>query len=143
VGDWRARGIAASGLRTWRETGDLDREVRFDEGSDAPGPLDLAVAVERPAPGADRQQRVLVFADADFLSNAYLGLGTNRTLGSNAMSWLSSDNALVDVPSMMAPDLDFAPGQAARAVIALGAPVILPLALLGFGLARWRRRRHR
>ena len=40
----------------------------------------------------------------------------------------------------MAPDLDFAPSRAARAVIALGAPVLLPMVLLAVGLARWRRR---
>ena len=139
---WRARGLAATGLRAWRETGDLDREVRFEEASDVPGPLDLAVALERPGAGDGDPQRVVVFADADFLSNAYLGLGANRDLGSNAVNWLSQDDALVDVPAVMAPDLDFAPDQLARAVIALGAPVLLPLGLFAFGIARWRRRRH-
>ncbi len=136
---WQVRGIAATGLRAWRETGDLDRAVRFDDGADAAGPLDLVVALERPRP-AGGSQRVMVFGDADFLSNAYLGLGANRALGSNAMNWLSGDDALVDVPVVMAPDLDFAPGQAERAVIALGPGLVLPLALLAFGLVRWRRR---
>ena len=139
---WKVHGIAASGLRSWRETGNLERAVSFDAQVDEPGPLDLAVALQRPrADGAE--QRVLVFGDADFLSNAYLGLGINRTLGSNALNWLSADDVLVDVPVVMAPDLDYAPSQAARAVIALGAPVALPVLLLVAGLLRWRRRRHR
>jgi len=140
---WQVRGLAATGLRAWRETGNLDQAVSFDADEDVPGPLDLAVALQRPSPKSDASQRVLVFGDADFLSNAYLGLGANRTLGSNAVNWLSDDAQLVDVPSVMAPDLDFAPGQPARALIALGAPLLLPLGLLGFGLARWRRRRGR
>ena len=137
---WQARGIAATGLRAWRETGDLDTAVRFDDGADAAGPLDLAVALERPRPGGAGQQRVLVVGDGDFLSDAYLGLAGNRDLGSNAITWLSGDDALLDVPVVMAPDLDFAPSRAARAVIALGAPVLLPMVLLAVGLARWRRR---
>jgi hypothetical protein len=140
---WQVRGLAASGLRAWRETGDLDQAVRFDAGADAPGPLDVAVALERPRSDAGGTQRALVFGDGDFLSNAYLGLGANRTLGTNALHWLGEDEQLVDIPVVMAPDLDYAPGQAARAAIALGAPVLLPIALLGFGLVRWRRRQSR
>lgn len=139
---WTVHGIAASSLRSWRETGDLQRAVSFDASHDEPGPLDVAVAVQRTHAGGG-EQRVLVFGDADFLSNAYLGLGSNRTLGSNAMNWLSTDDALVDIPVVMAPDLDYAPSQAARAVIALAAPVVLPALLLLAGLVRWLRRRHR
>ena len=139
---WKVQGIAASGLRSWRETGDLQRAVSFDTPADEPGPLDVAVALRRPRSGGD-EQRVLVFGDADFLSNAYLGLGSNRTLGSNALNWLSADDALVVIPVVMAPDLDYAPSQAARAIIALGAPVLLPVLLLATGFVRWLRRRHR
>lgn len=139
---WTVHGIAASSLRSWRETGDLARAVSFDAQADEPGPLDVAVALQRPRADGE-QQRVLVFGDADFLSNAYLGLGINRTLGSNAMNWLSADDVLVDIPVVMAPDLDYAPSQAARAVIALGAPVLLPALLLLTGFVRWLRRRHR
>jgi len=140
---WQVRGIAATGLRAWRETGNLDDAVRFDAEHDTAGPLDLAVALERPRPDGAGRQRVVVFGDGDFLSNAYLGLAGNRDLGSNAISWLSGDDALLDIPVVMAPDLDFAPSPAVRAVIALGAPMLLPLALLVVGLARWRRRRVR
>lgn len=139
---WKVQGIAASGLRSWRETGDLDRAVSFDPQHDEPGPLDLAVALQRPRADGE-EQRVLVFGDADFLSNAYLGLGINRALGGNALNWLSTDDVLVDIALVRAADLDFAPSQAARAVIALGAPMVLPLALIVIGLARWQRRRHR
>jgi hypothetical protein len=138
---WTVRGIAASGLRSWRETGNLEQAVRFDEDVDVPGPLDIAVALQRPRSAGPGMQRVLVFGDSDFLSNAYLGLGANRTLGSNAMNWLGDAEHLVNVPTIQAPDLDYAPSQTARAIIALGAPVLLPACLFGFGVLRWRRRR--
>jgi ABC-type uncharacterized transport system involved in gliding motility auxiliary subunit len=139
---WQTRGLAATGLRAWRETGDLDQAVSFDPEHDAAGPVDLAVAMQRPRPGGG-SQRVLVVGDADFLSNAYLGLGANLALGRNAVNWLSEDDRLLDVPAVMAPDLDFAPSQPARAAIALGAPLLLPLLLLAIGLLRWQRRRAR
>jgi hypothetical protein len=140
---WRFTGIAATGLRAWRETGELTDAVRFDAGEDTIGPLDIAVAGSRPHPSGRGEQRIVVFGDIDFLSNAYLGLGANLALGSNAFDWLNADDELLNVPVVMAEDLDYNPGQAARAVIALGAPILLPLALLAFGLLRWRARRLR
>jgi hypothetical protein len=123
---WQTRGLAATGLRAWRETGDLDQAVSFDAERDTAGPLDLAVALQRPRPSGG-SQRVLVVGDADFLSNAYLGLAANLALGSNAVSWLSEDDRLLDVP----------------VVRALGAPLLLPVVVLALGLLRWQRRRAR
>ena len=140
---WHFTGLAATGLRAWRETGDLTQAVRFDANVDSAGPFDIALAGSRPHPSGRGEQRIVVFGDADFLSNAYLGLGANRALGSNAVTWLNADDELLAIPVVMAADLDYNPGQSARAIIALLAPIILPLALLAFGLLRWRARRLR
>lgn len=137
---WQVKGLAATSLTSWRETGDLDAAVRFDESADVAGPLDLIVALERPTT-TDRTQRVVVFGDADFLSNAYLGLDQNRKLGDATVSWLVHDDAMVQVPTFIAPDLAFAPSPVSRAVIALAAPITLPLVVLVAGAWRWRRRR--
>lgn len=141
--DWHFTGLAATGLRAWRETGDLSSAVRFDEGADVIGPLDIAIAGARPHPSGQGEQRIVVFGDTDFLSNAYLGIGANRSLGSNAMNWLSDDDKLIDIAVVMAADLNYTPSQIARAIIALGAPIILPLLLFAFGIIRWRMRRGR
>jgi ABC-type uncharacterized transport system involved in gliding motility auxiliary subunit len=142
VQGWSAKGIAASSLSSWLETGDLDAAVRFDDGADLPGPLDLAVALQRTLPDG-RQQRAVVVGDADFLSNAYLGLAGNKALGQAAVDWLSNVDALLDVASPGAPDLDFAPSSMARVLIALVTPVLLPLLIVVTGLVGWRRRRAR
>jgi ABC-type uncharacterized transport system involved in gliding motility auxiliary subunit len=117
--------------------------LSFDAGEDSVGPLDIALAGARPHPSGRGEQRIVVFGDSDFLSNAYLGLGANRALASAAFHWVSGDDEVLNVPVVMAQDLDYDPNQIARAVIALGAPIILPLALLAFGLLRWRARRQR
>ena len=127
-------------MTSWRETGDLNAAVGFDEGRDSPGPLDVVVALER-ASARDRGQRVLVVGDADFLSNAYLGLDRNRALGDAAISWLVHDDAMIDVPAFAATDLAFEPSNGARAAIALAAPIVLPLIVFAAGAWRWRRRR--
>lgn len=141
VSGWRVRGIAASPLNSWRETGDLAAAVRFDEGRDSPGPADLAVALQRPAATDRTEQRVFVVGDTDFASNAYLGLGVNRAFASHIFNWLSADDSLIDLPVIRARDLNFHPDRLPKAIIVLGAPIVLPLALFGFGLYRWRRRR--
>ena len=140
---WHFTGIAATGLRAWRESGDLSKALRFDASEDTVGPLDIALAGRRRHPSQQGEQRIMVFGDIDFLSNAYLGLGANRVLGSNALNWLNGDHDVLSVPVVMAQDLDYNPNQTARSIIALAAPIALPLALLAFGLLRWRARRLR
>jgi hypothetical protein len=139
---WSPRGIATSPLSSWLETGDLTEAVRFDDGADTPGPLDLAVALERPGK-AGGSQRALVFGDADFLSNAYLGLVGNRDLGRAAMRWLTAASGSPAPTSRAAPDLDFAPAAVDRAAIALTGPVLAPALIVLLGLVSWLRRRRR
>jgi ABC-type uncharacterized transport system involved in gliding motility auxiliary subunit len=139
---WQVRGIAASPLNSWRETGDLSVAVRFDEQSDSPGPADLAVAMQRVHSDTHKQQRVVIVGDSDFASNGYLGLGENRAFAVNMFNWLSADDALLNLPVIAAFDLNFNPAPIPKAVIVLGAPIVLPLIVFGFGLIRWQRRRH-
>ncbi len=140
---WQVRGIAASPLNSWRETGDLSAAVRFDEQTDSPGPADLAIAMQRIHSDTHIQQRVVIVGDSDFASNAYLGLGANRTFAVNMFNWLSADDALLNLPVIAAFDLDFNPAPIPKAVIVLGAPIVLPIIIFGFGLWRWHRHRQR
>ncbi len=148
---WSTTGLLSTGLRTWQETGPLDASVQFEAGSDVAGPLDLAIAMQRPLPngsaaregGETLEQRVVVFGDGDFLSNAYVGRAGNLELGLNVINWLSRDDALLDVPPRTAVDVAFDPSPAARAIIALGPPLGVPLLLLATGLYVWNSRRRR
>ncbi len=87
------------------------------------------------------QQKVVVAADGDFLSNAYLGSGGNRRLGLSLFHWLSAERDLVTIDAPSAPDqrLSLPAGVAwLLPAIFLGG---LPLALIIAGVAVWWHRR--
>jgi gliding motility-associatede transport system auxiliary component len=45
--EWRAAPLLSSGADAWIETGKLEGELRYDEGSDHHGPLDIALRLTR------------------------------------------------------------------------------------------------
>ncbi len=125
----------------WAETGDLRATVRFDPGEDSRGPLNLGVALSR-----DREkteQRVAVLGDGDFLSNSYLGTGGNLDLGMNLANWVTHDDAYINIPARIAPDLTLSLSRTWLAVIAFGFMIALPIGLVGTGVVIWLRRRKR
>ena len=143
---WQTRGILSTGLRAWSETGDLAGELRYDDDSDGSGPLDIGIAMERKvaasdAEGQDRDQRVIVIGDGDFLSNAYLGSGSNLQLALNAFNWLADDETLIDIPVRSAPDIVFEMSRTTAGLIRFSLAFGSPALLLGIGLFIWHRRR--
>ena len=147
--NWDAQTLLSTSSRSWGESGDLAGEIRFDEGTDEPGPLDIGVVMtrQRAEPGAGDegqmagQQRVLVIGDGDFLSNAFLGNGGNLDLGLSMVNWLASDDSLVAIPARTAPDLSLELSSTASLALAIGILFGLPLCLLGAGGFIWFRRR--
>jgi len=141
---WRIEAVFATGAASWNETGPLAGRVARDPAlGEQAGPLVLGLALARPHPtaGAPRMQRVAVFGDGDFLSNASLDLGSNLALGVRLARWLEgSDDALVAVSDThrMVPPLRLTPLRGTlTAVLAL---VALPLLWLSLGLGmRWQR----
>lgn len=143
---WQTRGILSTGLRAWSETGDMSRDLKFDDGADVSGPLDIGIAMQRTVAGNDqpstgKQQRVIVIGDGDFLSNAYLGSGSNLALALNIFNWLADDEILMDIPVKSAPDLAFELSRTNALLIRLGVMFGLPALLLGSGFLIWHRRR--
>jgi ABC-type uncharacterized transport system involved in gliding motility auxiliary subunit len=143
---WKTRGILSTGLRAWSETGDLSDELHFDDAVDVLGPLDIGIAMQRTVAagdqrGADIKQRVIVIGDGDFLSNAYLGNGSNLDLALNIFNWLADDEILIDIPARSAPDLSFELSRNGAALIRFGSMFGLPALLLGTGFFIWHRRR--
>lgn len=130
---------------TWLESGEVMGMIAYDEGEDIPGPLTLGVALTRMLDDGEalRTQRILVVADSDFLSNAFLGMAGNLQLGINIANWLGSDDRFIDIPIRTAPDqgLEFTP--VTTAIIGFGFLLVMPLLLIGSGLLIWFRRRRR
>ena len=143
---WQTRGILSTGLRAWSETDDPEGELRFNDTADVSGPLDIGIAMQRTPAASDqldevRNQRVIVIGDGDFLSNAYLGSGSNLDLALNIFNWLAEDETLIDIPVRHAPDLAFELSRTSAALLRFGVMFGLPAALLGFGFLIWYRRR--
>ena len=84
-----------------------------------------------------------VIGDADFLSNRYLGNGSNLDIGVNLLNWLSHDDQLIAISPRPAPDTRLELSQPQQIAIAGFFLILLPLGLLGSGLRIWLGRRKR
>jgi hypothetical protein len=113
----------------------------------AVGPLPLVVAAEADLaadPGAPagagprpprRRQRMVVAADATFLTNAAIGLGANRDLAHNAVQWLVQDDEHIVVrPRQRGGSLVFLT-PSAREALAFALLVVVPALLGAIGAA--------
>jgi ABC-type uncharacterized transport system involved in gliding motility auxiliary subunit len=138
---WEQQTVLDTEPVAWSETGPLNNRVQFNAGDDLRGPLNLAVALTRKQD--NREQRVLMVGDGDFLANAYIGNGGNLDLGMNMVNWLGADDAYINVPVRTASDLSLNFSQPAQIVIGLAFPLLLPLGLFATGMTIWWRRRKR
>lgn len=137
--EWESTALFDTRPEAWSESGPLGGSVRLDAGDDIAGPITMALALTRAR--GERQQRVVVVGDGDFLSNRFLGNGINLELGTSIVSWLAHDDAYVNIPVRTQMDRGLELTTTARLLIGGGFLFVLPLALGGGGLAIWWRRR--
>jgi hypothetical protein len=95
-------GLTFSELAQTSENSYLEREPlnpRFDEGKDLRGPVAVAAAIDKSAniEGKVRRTRIAVFADSDFVSNAFVGDAGNSTFLVRALDWAVLEEELVSV----------------------------------------------
>jgi ABC-type uncharacterized transport system involved in gliding motility auxiliary subunit len=144
---WQRQNFLQSDARSWNETGELSGEIyNGDNDDELAGPLTIGMSLTRSEQGADGQlfeQRVIVVGDADFLSNRYLGTGSNLEIGSNIVNWLSHDDRLISISPRPAPDTRLELSNREQLFIAIFFLLALPLGLLVSGLRIWLSRRKR
>jgi ABC-type uncharacterized transport system involved in gliding motility auxiliary subunit len=138
-GGWRATRLVEVAPRGWIEMGKLDDKITFDKARDLPGPVTIAVALERRI--NDRSQRVVVVGTGNFIANTYLGNGGNLDLGVNMVNWLSGDDALIAIQPRPTLDSGLALERGAQYLILFGFLILLPLAFTAAGVVIWWRRR--
>lgn len=143
--DWQALPLLSTMPRSWLETSPVVGEIRFDPEQDTAGPIALAVALTRQHGEGEKanEQRVMVVANGDWLSNSFLGNGGNLDLGLNMVNWLSNDDSLLSIPARTAPDQGLSLSAGAQITLFVTFLVLLPFGLLGTGIAVWVRRRRR
>lgn len=138
---WESAVILDTRESAWLETGPVSASSRFDKEKDVRGPLNLAVALTRSID--DRQQRIAVVNNGEFIANRYLGVGGNLELGMSLVNWLSHEDAYVSIPVQTARDRTLELSYTARGVIAGIFLLVLPLLLVTGGVIVWLRRRRR
>lgn len=136
---WRMTPLVEVAQRGWVETGKLDDKPVFDKDRDFPGPVNIATAFERTT--NDRQQRVIVVGNGNFVSNAFLGNGGNLQLGVAMLHWLSGDDKLITIPPRPAADVQISIDQMTLYLIAFSFLLVLPLVFAVTGIVVWWRRR--
>lgn len=147
---WQYQPILTTLPTSWLESGDIEGNVKYDDGADKIGPLDIGMLLTQSADSDNLdanttlpEQRVLVLGDGDFLANNFIGQGSNLELAKNIFNWLGSDDELLSIKSVKAPDAELnMPGWALFGS-GLFFLVLLPAGLILVGTARWLKRRRR
>jgi ABC-type uncharacterized transport system involved in gliding motility auxiliary subunit len=140
---WQVKPFLVTLPRTWSETGKLTgKQISFSSAEgDTVGPLTLGLSLSRML--KNREQRLVIIGDSDFLANGYIGHGANLELASNIFNWLSEDDVLISILPKNAPDIQLELSNTTAIIIAVMFQVALPLVLLATGYGVWFRRRRR
>ena len=159
--------LAKTSPNSWSERELDQKEVKLTPAKDVQGPISLAVvssfkakpaipspaqaeakpgeAAAPPAPpasaAAEKESRVAVIGDSDFVKNRYFGVSGNGNFFLNVANWLAEESDLIAIqPKTQTPrTLQLTPSQGR--LILLVSVVILPLAVLLIGISVWVRRR--
>ncbi len=137
--------LATCSAMGWAEFDPDDPAVHFDPQVDVPGPVPVAVAIERgPVPGVHvqiRPTRLVVFGDSDFASNGGL-MGANADLFLNSVNWLLDREELLSMAPMAFEEIRLVMDARQLRNLFWIVAVIWPLVVAALGLwVAWRRRR--
>src|SRR5512135_145976 len=134
---WQTHTLVEGAARGW--VSESGNSKRFDKNRDVPGPVNLAVALQRNV--NDREQRIIVVGSGAFLANVYSGNGGNIDLGINMVNWLASEERLITIQPHAIKDGQIALSKRQLSAISVSFLILLPLLLAGAGVWAWRRRK--
>ena len=129
------------GDKSWAET-DRTLKVSFDPLLDSRGPVPLAfVIMEEKQAEMNSDTRIILFTDADFLTNVYIGQYSNSRMGLNAINWLTESDAriFIDPKEIKVERLDLTSRQKRQVAAIL---FLMPLLIAFGGIVVWMQRRH-
>lgn len=137
--------LALTSDQAWAEMNPEIRPAKYDAEFDRPGPVSVAMAVERGGPGGDpamniQPTRLVVFGDAMFVANGG-NVSGNADLFMSALNWTLDRSELMAI-APKTPDqmrLDLGPRQVRGLGWILMAGLPLAAALVGWIVMRFRR----
>ena len=137
--------LVFTGSQSWAET-DLagmrnQQQVSPDQNTDLIGPVPLAVSAEMTA---NARERVVVFGDSDFASDANFSRYANGDLIVNAIDWSVENENLINLTPKTPIDRVLLPPQKySVGMVLLGSVFVIPGLVLVAGVVVWIQRRRR
>ena len=160
--------FTASKEKSWAET-DRTLQIQFNEALDIPGPVPIAFVIwdpksqasqERSSPDSDdpvktdsgahlkqdagkekiSDTRIIVFTDADFLTNVFINQYSNAEMGLNIINWLSEMDyqVFLDQKEIKIERLDLTSKQKRVIIMIL---FLMPLLVGTAGIMTWLRQK--
>jgi ABC-type uncharacterized transport system involved in gliding motility auxiliary subunit len=139
-GEWHATRLVEVAQSGWLELDDANKDVRYDKGRDVPGPITIALALDRKV--KEKDQRIVLFGGSGFLTNSFVGNGGNIDLGVNSLNWLAQDENLITIQPRATIDSQLKLTQTGMNWLTLAFLILLPaIFLFTGGMIWWRRRK--
>ena len=120
---WQTHTLVEGAARGW--VSDHGNSKSFDKNRDIPGPVNLAIALQRSV--NDREQRIIVVGNGAFLANVYSGNGGNLDLGINMVNWLANEERLITIQPRAAKDGKITLSKHQLTAISVSFLILLPL----------------
>ncbi|HBQ20908.1 MAG: hypothetical protein A2Z91_08645 [Deltaproteobacteria bacterium GWA2_38_16] len=141
----KVESIGKTSTNSWGEVGSVKSgKVKFDEGQDHKGPLNLAVAAWGNWDGSSKKEdemRLVVMGDSDFANNRSFEFAGNGNLFLNSIAWMIADETAISIRPNQASQgrLMLTPWQVRTIFIVT--IILIPLIVLGSGTVVWTLRR--
>jgi gliding motility-associatede transport system auxiliary component len=94
-GDYDIKEILKTSGNSWAEADFTSREAGFNEGRDIPGPVTIAVLIEKSV--KDKKLGIVLFGDSDFAKNGYFKNQGNADLFLNTINYLAEEEDLISI----------------------------------------------
>lgn len=130
--------LAFTSPEGWGETQTSVETFQYDEGTDAKGPVSIAVAVERTGPPSTR---LVVIGDSDFIINVQLGNVGNKDLFLGAVRWLVDQERLIGISPKVVESIKLNLTHSQLRVMFWFSVLLIPLSFGALGILMWWLRR--
>lgn len=137
--------LVTTSQQSWAETDvaalkDPSISVSFNEGKDTPGPVTIGAVAEN----LEKKSRLVVFGDADYISNANYQAYGNADLFTNSIDWSAGQESLINLtPKKNVQRLLVPPQRITMNLLFFATVIVIPGLTLLAGVITWIQRMRR